>query len=189
MRFKIAIAALTIAGGSAAGTAFALDAHDGILSGLYVAKASIPICLTPDLYGRFPFHDGRWMDPFSWESIPNDYQLIGITLPDLLVLDGLVEGMRGERLRDRRILARNVELGSTAVLLGLTILMNIAMGEKHGSELVLVAGIMTLGQGLLALPTAFPFHAENRRESSGHPTEAAAPPGPEYPVLSLRMSF
>ncbi|MBW8888850.1 MAG: hypothetical protein JF616_13930 [Fibrobacteres bacterium] len=88
MWIKIATAAIVIA----VKGAFALDLHDDALTGVYIAKASAPFWITPTLLGEHPFRDGHWLNPFSLEAIPNDFQMVAITLPDLYVLGGIASG-------------------------------------------------------------------------------------------------
>lgn len=185
MRLKIAVAAfLVVARG-----AFALSVHDGILSGAYVVTASAPILLTPDEDFTIPLLNGHWPNPFKLLSLPMDIQIITITLPDVLVLKGLAEGKHGESLRDQRILARDLGLGSVAFFIGATIVLNAVLGESHGAELVFIPAFLALETGLLTLPALFPFDAEYRRGSSGDPAEAAALQVPATPLLSLRIPF
>lgn len=167
---------------------FALEPGDYVLSGVYAAKAAAPfgtiyLARKWDAMDRDESYFRNFLDPLA---IPIDAQIVGITLPDLWVLGGLASGLRGKDLRDRRILARNIELGTTATFLALSIVVGAAGGASgRGGEIGIAFFTITFETLLLVVPALIPFPAENR----GRGGDAEAGPDPTPPRISLRIPF
>lgn len=184
MRFKTALSAfLFVAKGISA-----LAPGDYVLSGIYAAKAASPfgamyLARKWGVVESDASYFRNFLDPMA---IPIDAQIVGIMLPDLWVLGGLASGLRGKDLRDRRILARNIELGTAAVFLGLSIAMGAAgVANGHGGEIGIAFFAITFETILLMAPTLASFPAENR----GRAGDAGAGPDPTTPRISLRIPF
>ena len=180
MRFKTALSSLLLA----AKGIFALAPGDYFLSGIYAAKAAAPFG-TMYLARKWEVmdkDDSYFRSFLSPMAIPLDAQILAITIPDLWVLGGLASGLRGKDLRDRRIVARNAELGTAAAFLGLSIVAGAAgVASGHGGEIGLAFFAITFETVLLVVPTLAGFPAEERGR--------AGDAGPDPARITLRVPF